>query len=252
MRPRSAWPRGPATRQVGEDTPNAPPLRGNPPQARERIFRNLVVRNDPIHVYDGWARVYVQTRQTQQGHLFAEQVDGTMQPVNLRMCKMFFREGIRVLYGGNKFLYRLRDAPPEAARPVVDGDRLAHNDSTTNEEASEGDIKDDNDSDPGYEEEPARPAAPTRRSARGRKKQARMDAAIHIAKYYPLFRFIIVEAEHNRYGEDAMKGTADAINVFAKPPELEHDMIPIVPKTRLQQKSAPMADSSRPISTPSP
>lgn len=225
-----------------DDEPDPPSLNDMPTEVRERIFRHLLVRKDPIHVYDGWTKVYRQTRQnrqsrqSQQTKSLAEQPVESLQPAILRVCKTFFQEGVPILYGQNRFLYRLRDAPIVTAPPPVDVSKLAIDDSTTNDQASETANDDvEHDSDPDYEEEPARFDVVARRSnRRGKRKDPSMDGAIHIAKYFSFFRFIIVEAERNRHEEDTMKGMADAINVFVKPPVLEQAMASTGPKTNVK------------------
>ena len=220
---------------------NPPTLQGMPREVRERIFSHLLVHDEPIHVHGGWKKVYKnktrtthQTQRTDSNRLFRETVGPTLHPAILRVCKTFFWEGIRILYGGNRFLYRLRDKTPETAPPPVNVERLAQDDGSTAAEDSEFDGQDDADSDSDYEDDsPARRALPTRRTVRGAKAQAATGGEdVHFAKYYPLFRYIIVEAEHNRHGEDTMRLMADAIQVFNHPPKAKKDGLPIWPGRR--------------------
>jgi hypothetical protein len=108
-----------------------------------------------------------------------------LDPRILGVCQWIYLEGVSVLYGENTFHYLLRD---HVAGPPVNVDALAKDDADYNE----------------IEEA----AVPSQRPA-----------GINIAKFFHLFRHIVVEAESNRYGPDTMESMAKAIRVFTDPPQ---------------------------------
>lgn len=118
----------------------------------------------------------------------------------LRVHKSIFQEAAAILYGENEFVYLLRDA----ANQVTDADAVAENNTA--------DLPSD------VEEEPA--WGPVTRSRRRGRKPAipkplnRRD--IYLEKYVLMMRRISLEAEHNRFNDEAKDRAATAINIFAK------------------------------------
>lgn len=183
-----------------------------PSEVRQKIFKELLVHNEAINVFDGWRKIYRRNRHE-------------LHPKILQVCRVFFWEGIRVLYGENKFKYKLRDAALPNAPAPADVEGLAHDD----DRSSIMELDNDNDNDPDYQE-PGQVATASRRSTRNRNKNALpAEPEIHIAKYFSLFRHLILEAEHNRYNKATMNKMAEAVQVFVDPPELENDLVPINP-----------------------
>ncbi|KAK7427967.1 hypothetical protein QQZ08_005580 [Neonectria magnoliae] len=159
-----------------------PPLPGFlrlPLEIRDKVYREILVVKFPILVRDGWRRIYARKRPG---------IDTAI----LRTSRQLYRETVRVLYGENTFLYRLRDAPSQC--PVVNVEELSLNDAKDDdaEVLMHGFTDDD---------------------VAGRNDK------IDIAKFGSYFRRLTVEAERNRYSEETQQAMAQAIQVFTTQPD---------------------------------
>lgn len=67
-----------------------------PTEVRDMIFRNLLVYHRDIRVLRGWSLVFPRSRPNLETNL-------------LRVCRVFHRQSIRILYSENTFLYLNRD-----------------------------------------------------------------------------------------------------------------------------------------------
>ncbi|KAH7188577.1 uncharacterized protein B0J16DRAFT_396713 [Fusarium flagelliforme] len=157
-----------------------------PAEIREEIYRGLLVSHKPIPVYDGWKRVYQREKPG---------LDISI----LMVCKKVFNEAIGVLYGENTFLYRLRDKPTqshvmnnvhELARSNAYVPELGPRETYTTVFGDE-DI---------------------------RARAVHEAGTIDFKKYAYLFRYITLQADHNRYESYTMQFMADAIKMFAQEP----------------------------------
>ncbi|KAF7543915.1 hypothetical protein G7Z17_g10357 [Cylindrodendrum hubeiense] len=165
-----------------------------PLEIRDEIYREILVVGPPILVRAGWRRIYARKR------------PGIGTGI-MRTNKRINNETVRILYGENRFLYRLRD-PPDP-RYVVNVEQLSLNDSKEDGLGSEpdDDAPESNDDafDPGkgQGDVDGDDCAPRERNDR-----------IDIAKFGSYFRRLIVEAERNRYSDDTQFAMAEAIKVF--------------------------------------
>ncbi|KAH7251734.1 hypothetical protein BKA59DRAFT_135014 [Fusarium tricinctum] len=157
-----------------------------PAEVREHIYRGLLVSNKPIPVYDRWKRVYQREKPG---------LDISI----LITCKTIFIEARGVLYGENTFLYRLRDAP-NPSQVMSNSHEVVNNDAYIPET--------------GIGERfslvfggPNLPVEPEHEPG-----------TINIKKYADYFRYITVEADHNRYASYTQEFMADAIKIFACEP----------------------------------
>ncbi|KAF4463234.1 hypothetical protein FALBO_9942 [Fusarium albosuccineum] len=148
-----------------------------PLEIREEIYRNILVSHKPIPVYDGWKRVYQREKPG---------LDISI----LLVKKRIYAEALRILYGGNTFLYRLRDAPGQSYQ-MVGALQLAHLDDYV--PGGEGEDTDDS-------------------------ITAHEPGTINIAKFAGLFRHLSIQADHNRHSAETQQFMADAIKVFATKP----------------------------------
>ncbi|KAM0558546.1 hypothetical protein ACHAPJ_004741 [Fusarium lateritium] len=155
-----------------------------PAEVREEIYRGLLVSHKPIPVYDGWKRVY----QREKPGLH----------INILMVnKKIFMEASGVLYGENTFLYRLRDMPGRSMQ-MFNIQGLADHDLYA----------------PGPDDEEY-----VRESFfRSPFEPAHEPGTINIEKYARYFRYITVQADHNRYSADTQEFMATAIKTFAQAP----------------------------------
>ncbi|TQV99281.1 hypothetical protein IF1G_01496 [Cordyceps javanica] len=123
-----------------------------------------------------------------------------LRPAILATCRRAHREGAAVLYGANEFLYLLRDG----ANRVADVVAAAYDDSP--HLASDA------------EEQPA--WGPARRVARRGHRRAGPapleKSDINLDRYICRFRRIAVEAEHNRFDQEAQARAAAAVQVFTE------------------------------------
>ncbi|CAF3461978.1 hypothetical protein SNK05_008564 [Fusarium graminearum] len=148
-----------------------------PAEIREEIYRGLLVSHKPVPVYDGWKKIYEREKPCLD--------------INILMtCKKIFNEAIRVLYGENTFLYRLRDMPTESHR-MINIQELAQSDAYV--------------------------------PSQGYRDQIRAEATceagtINIRKYACLFRYITLQADHNRSEFYTQEFMVDAIKTFAQEP----------------------------------
>ncbi|KAG8413039.1 hypothetical protein J3458_013459 [Metarhizium acridum] len=173
-----------------------------PLEIRLAIYEELLVSNSPIRVHSGWRFVF-----KRQSLVIPTSI--------LRTCQDVYNEAIGVLYGGNKFLYVLRD---HVSR-VTDVDRLAQIDDADAAFPINGQVDEDYDTedenDPDWREETSGQNAPQRQSWRRRGAgTVGIQGDINIEKYSSLFRHIIVEAEQNRSFERSKKLMANALSVF--------------------------------------
>ncbi|UZP44436.1 hypothetical protein NXS19_012248 [Fusarium pseudograminearum] len=147
------------TKNKPNEAPKERSLMDLPAEIREEIYRGLLVSHKPVPVYDGWK-------------------------------KKIFNEAIRVLYGENTFLYRLRDMPTESHR-MINIQELARSNAYV--------------------------------PSQGYRDQIRAAAAceagtINIRKYACLFRYITLQADHNRSEFYTQEFMVDAIKTFAQEP----------------------------------
>lgn len=175
----------------------APNLGKLPFEVRERILRLLLVSTSgPIYLSDGWTRLCRHSRQTPHPELSTR---------ILESCKTIYREGVRILYGRNTFLLRLRDPPIHSA---LDGDE--------NDSDAEMDDDAEGDDDGDYQDDAVTEVAP------GQQGRTNSDVpeernVIHITKYAPLFKHIIIEAEFVRNDRENLDAMAAAIRTFIPP-----------------------------------
>ncbi|KAF4978122.1 hypothetical protein FZEAL_5454 [Fusarium zealandicum] len=155
-------------------------LMSMPLEIREEIYRNILVSHKPVPVYDGWKRVYQRERPG---------LDISILLVN----KLIYLEAIRTLYGGNSFLYRLRDAP-DPSHQITGVRRMANNDDYIPDCEDEDEDEDDDFS----------------------LDRSHEPGTINIAKFARLFRYLIIQADHNRHTAETQQFMVDAIKVFAK------------------------------------
>ncbi|KAF4451996.1 hypothetical protein F53441_5069 [Fusarium austroafricanum] len=176
--------------------PHRPPARTNiktprrlnlmdlPAEVREQIYRGLLVSNKPVPVYDGWKRVYQREKPGLETNI-------------LRVSKKVFVEASGVLYGENTFLYRLRDAPTRS-QVMVNVQELANDDVYVPE--------------PGIRDQ----EIDVNRGADPLAEPVHQPGTIDTVKYAQYFRYITVQADHNRYSSHTKEFMADAIKVFAR------------------------------------
>ncbi|KAH7166129.1 hypothetical protein EDB81DRAFT_640756 [Dactylonectria macrodidyma] len=181
-----------------------------PLEIKDEIYRYILVVESPILVHNSWKRVYARKRPG---------IETAIMSTN----KTINSETVRILYGENRFLYRLRDPP--MTRHVVnveelsladDGFRLAADDGTSDTSNDEFDPGN------GYDD------ADTEYFPRGR------DDRINIDKFRPYFRHLIVEAERNRYSNETQLHMADAIKIFTAQPSRRGKTRAGAAKTSLQ------------------
>ncbi|KAK6071801.1 hypothetical protein SCUP234_09516 [Seiridium cupressi] len=67
-----------------------------PTEVRDMIFRHLLVHHRDIRVLRGWSLVFPRSRPNLEANV-------------LRVCRVFYRQGLRILYGENTFVYLVRD-----------------------------------------------------------------------------------------------------------------------------------------------
>lgn len=227
---RPAPPRLPTPMEVDDDTTESEPedieeplmgMFGKPPKTvnnlpREilrKIVRELLISQVQIYVYDSWSKVYPASR-----HRNKFEIESAI----LLVDKRFYWEGIRVLYGENTFVYSLRDARGPTAKPPADVEKLAQDDSSTQ-------VPDDDDASE-YQDDDADLYADEEERFRSRRRRRAKDweGDIRVAKYFSLFRKIIIEAEHNRHGRETRRSMAEAIDFWkAAPTDLTQPAIPI-------------------------
>jgi hypothetical protein len=159
-----------------------------PQEVRQNIWRNLFVASDPIKVRDLWTQIH--PRECPKLH-----------PAILGTCRQLWREGIRVLYGGNTFLYVVRETTPvpQQQEVIVDIPGLAFNQYGVGDQLSEAAMSDDE-----YVES-LRPTDLSTGFGDG-----------HINKYGRFFRRIKIVAEANRSGPEYRETMIQAIEAFVK------------------------------------
>ncbi|KAJ4010279.1 hypothetical protein NW752_004953 [Fusarium irregulare] len=157
-----------------------------PGEIREEIYRGLLVSHKPIPVYDGWKRVYQRERPG---------LDISI----LMVCKKVFDEAIGVLYGENTFLYRLRDKPTQS-HVITKIHELARSNAYVPELG------------------PRETYTTVFGDEDVRARAVHEAGTIDFKKYAYLFRYITLQADHNRYESYTMEFMADAIKMFAQAP----------------------------------
>ncbi|KAG5983237.1 hypothetical protein E4U55_000461 [Claviceps digitariae] len=182
-------------------------------EIRYMIYEEILTVRQPINVHSGWQQVYKRQR--------------LCIPIGiLCTCKRFYREAIKVLYGSNTFLYRLRDKIPS----MTDVDLVAHIDeddamlpTTTKDDNEAGDEDEDPEpddvNDPDWQEDFSTTArADNARRTRARNRAPVVQPDIHVQKHMHLFRRLVIEAEKNRFAQGTKKLMANAIQTFAFTP----------------------------------
>ncbi|KAF5025055.1 hypothetical protein F66182_2872 [Fusarium sp. NRRL 66182] len=161
-------------------TKKGPGLMDMPAEVREEIYRGLLVSHKPIPVYDGWRRVY--------------QRENPELDINILMVsKKIFVEARGVLYGENTFLYRLRDMPGRS-QVMANVRELASNHVYVPQGEDSLFVNEDN-------------------LLGG---EPHLPGTINIQKYAPYFRYITLQADHNRYSAHTREFMANAIKTFAR------------------------------------
>lgn len=180
---------GLSVRTLEEPEPELRPpatLTSLPPELREQIFRSLLVSPTPTVVHNAWATHH------------RRQAPRSLDPSVLRTCRLFYTEGMKVLYGENSFEYLVRDATAEGATPG--GEEVPAEDEEgedeSDEEYSDEEYDDDNEPDVQVPEE-----APQH--------------DINIPRHGPLMRYLTIRTEANRSGQEYLRTAARAISVFA-------------------------------------
>ncbi|CAH0053291.1 unnamed protein product [Clonostachys solani] len=208
-----------------------------PLEIREMIYRYLVRSNKPIAVFDGWKRVYKHGNTRQTGPAFTDRPSLVINVLILN--RWIYPEAARILYSENTFLYRLRD-PPTICPPPVNLDALVAFDSSSSVTGSlEGDDPNDGD----YQEH--NPQNSTRRARSRRKKKELDEPCINVGKFHHLFRHIIIEAEHNRYGDDTLRSMREALEILSNPPPVDKDSLPLYPSIAASKLSKKKQKSGR-------
>ncbi|KAL4726092.1 hypothetical protein ACLX1H_006769 [Fusarium chlamydosporum] len=152
-----------------------------PAEIREEIYRGLLVSHKPIPVYDGWKRVYQREKPG---------LDISI----LMVCKKIFNEAVGVLYGENNFLYRLRDMPTRSQK-VTNVQELAESNAYVPDEG------------------PRETYTVVFGGEEIRAQAIHEPGTIDFKKYACLFRYITLQADHNRYKSYTQEFMADAIKI---------------------------------------
>ena len=184
-----------------------------PREILREILRELLISDVQIYVYERWSKVYRAVRHRRKLGI---------EPAVLRVDTATYFEGIRVLYGENVFVYSLRDATGQTAKPPDDIEKMALDDGDSDDDGSSEYQADDQEDVVMDQDE----------MVRSRRRGVRKDweGDIHIAKYFSLFRSTIIEAEHNRYGSETAQSMADAIRFWKthpSPVSSTQDLLPI-------------------------
>ncbi|KAH7008146.1 hypothetical protein EDB80DRAFT_892608 [Ilyonectria destructans] len=168
-----------------------------PLEIRDEIYRNILVVNPPILVRAGWKRIYARKRPGIEIDI---------------MCtnQTIYHETVRILYGENRFLYRLRD-PPNPGQ-VVNVEDLSLDDSRDADIVSEPDDGASDSDDDAFDPSDCQDADPEDSN------QRELSDRIDITKFGGFFRRLIVEAERNRYSDKTQMAMAEAIKVFTVQP----------------------------------
>ncbi|CAH0024248.1 unnamed protein product [Clonostachys rhizophaga] len=208
-----------------------------PLEIREEIYRYLLRSNMPIAVFDGWKRVYKHGNTRQTGPAFTDRP--SLDISVLRLNKSFYPEAARILYSENIFLYRLRD-PPAICPPPINLDALVAFDSPS---STTGSLEGDDPNDGDYQEH--NPQSSTRRARSRRKKKELDEPYINVGKFHHLFRHVIIEAEHNRCGDDTLRSMQEALEILSNPPSVDKDLVPLYPSTTASELSKKKQKSER-------
>lgn len=173
-------PREPTPEEPEPERRSGTPIMSLPTELRELIYRPFLVSPTPTVVHNAWTTLY------------RRQGPRTLQPSILRVCRLFYAEGMRILYGENRFEYRVRDTTAAEATLDVEGAPA---------ENGEG----GNDSDAEYNNEEPDVQAP----------EGTTEHSINIHRHGPLMRYLTISAEANRSGQEYLRTAAHAISVFA-------------------------------------
>ncbi|CAG9999744.1 unnamed protein product [Clonostachys byssicola] len=209
-----------------------------PLEIREEIYRYLLRSNMPIAVFDGWKRVYKHGNTRQTGPAFTDRP--ALEISVLRLNKSFYPEAARILYSENTFLYRLRD-PPAICPPPINLDALVAFDSASS--STTGSLEGDDPNDGDYQEH--NPQSSTRRARSRRKKKELDEPRINVGKFHHLFRHVIIEAEHNRCGNDTLRNMREALEILINPPPVDKDSVPLYPSITVSKPSKKKRNSGR-------
>jgi hypothetical protein len=208
-----------------------------PLEIRENIYRYLLRSNIPIAVFDGWKRVYKHGNTRQTGPAFTDRP--SLESSILRVNKWTYPEAARILYSENTFLYRLRD-PPAICAPPINLDALVAFDSPS---STTGSLEGDDPNDGDYQEH--NPQSSSRRARSRRKKKELDEPFINVGKFHHLFRHVIIEAEHNRCGDDTLRSMQEALEILSNPPLLDKDSVPLYPSITASDLSKKKQKSGR-------
>ncbi|KAH9241217.1 hypothetical protein K456DRAFT_1921136 [Colletotrichum gloeosporioides 23] len=160
-----------------------------PPEIRDRIYGFVLVADNPVQVRQGWSTLYPRNRPC-------------LDTAILRTSHEIWKEAIDIFYGGNKFLYLLRETAPARVSEVGDGEDeivVQHPLAPMEEYSSDYDADDDDE----YNDDMPLPGA---------SKNPHVEIDIH--RYGHKFRRIKILAEPNRTEKGYLLSMANAISVF--------------------------------------
>lgn len=190
-----------------------------PTEIRLAIYKHLLVTKKEIQVHSGWEQVYRRQQLSIPTSI-------------LRTCRGIYNEAIGVLYGRNKFLYKLRDHVPrvtdvDQVAQIDDYDTALPSNTFIQGDSEDYDEEDEEDGDSDWEEETSvssrhQPRSTRRRTAR----RAVAEPDINVKKHLHLFRRITIEAEQNRYLKATKLLMASAIATFEYKQGTPDDALP--------------------------
>ncbi|KAJ0162830.1 hypothetical protein CTA2_3952 [Colletotrichum tanaceti] len=160
-----------------------------PIEIRQKIYKEILVANNPIRVRQGWSAVYPRNRPLVETDI-------------LRVCRQVRNEAVNVLYGENTFLYLLREA---AMRPATNS--LGENEIVVQHPLlAEEHLSDyGGNSEDEYDDDDVLPMEGSIRDS---------EIEIDIRRYGHKFRKLMIVAEPNRTEKGYLLSMANAINVF--------------------------------------
>ncbi|KAK2777733.1 hypothetical protein CKAH01_11930 [Colletotrichum kahawae] len=160
-----------------------------PPEIRDRIYGFVLVADNPVQVRQGWSTLYPRNRPC-------------LDTAILRTSRDIWKEAIDIFYGGNKFLYLLRETAPARVCEAGDGEDeivVQHPLAPMEEYSTDYDADDDDE----YNDD---------MPLTGASKNPHVEIAIH--RYGHKFRQIKILAEPNRTEKGYLLSMANAISVF--------------------------------------
>ncbi|KAK2029688.1 hypothetical protein LX32DRAFT_718138 [Colletotrichum zoysiae] len=172
------------------DDKNAFHLMKLPIEIRRKIYKEILVVNDPIRVRQGWSAVYPRNRPMVETGI-------------LRVCRQVRNEAVDVLYGENTFLYLLRETAKLPATNMMGEDEIVVRHPLMADEPPLSEYEANSDDE--YDEDELLPEA---RSARD------PEVEIDICRYGHKFRKLMIVAEPNRFDKGYLLSMANAIGVF--------------------------------------